>query len=345
MPQNLQKMIVPTARGQLACYRLPKPGSPRLMLVHGNASSAAFFLPIMRELAQRYDIVAPDLTGFGDSEGRPIHAPTALADWAADLAALADALDFDRFTMLGWSLGGGVALRFAIDYPGRLSHLILLSPMSPYGFGGTKGIDGQMYDARGWGAPGGFANPGFIAKLSEKDRGDDPLAARAVLGGLFAKGWPLDKAWQELFLDELFKMRLGEDYYPGDYLPLADFPYVLPGARGISNALAPQYANVSAIAEIQPQMPILWIRGSEDKLVSDQSFSDLATLGLMNIIPGYPGMDAFPPQPMVSQTRAVLEQYQAKGGQYTELVFEGCAHAAHLEDSPKFLQALSDFIV
>ena len=129
-------------------------------------------------------------------------------------------------------------------------------------------------------------------------------------------------------MDELLKIRLGEDYYPGDYRMQEKFPYVLPGTRGISNALAPQYANVSAFADIKPQPPVLWIRGDQDRLTSDQSMSDLAVLGQFGLLSGYPGADVFPPQPMVAQTRAVLEKYKVNGGSYRESVFEGCAHAA-----------------
>ncbi len=340
----MNKIQVNTPRRSTALYRFENPGKPKLMLVHGNASSSAFFFPVIEKLAKDYDIAAPDLNGFGDTEHSPVRAPTALLDWAEDLNALADALHFDRFALLGWSLGGGVAMKYAILHPEKLTHLLLLSPMSPYGFGGTKGENGEMYDATGWGSPGGFANPGFIQKLKEQDRGEDSLAPRSVLKGLFAKGWPVDEAHQELFVNELFKMQVGEDYYPGDYIPQAAFPYVLPGARGISNSLAPQYANVTAIKDISPKMPILWMRGDQDKLVSDQSFSDLATLGMLGLLPGYPGLETFPPQPMVSQTRAVMEQYKQNGGSYREVVFEGCAHAACLEDQDKFVKELKDFI-
>ena len=334
------------ARGlKTAYYRLGEGNPRKLILVHGNASSSAFFFPVIRRLAQRYDVVAPDLSGFGDSEARPVKAATALSDWAEDIDALSQALGFSRFALLGWSLGGGVAWRYCALHPEKLSHLLLLSPMSPYGFGGTRGEEGKMYDERGWGAPGGFANPAFIGKLAEKDRGDDPMAAHSVLGkSLFASGWPVETEWQDLFVEELLKIRLGEDYYPGDYRAIAEFPYVLPGERGISNALAPQYADVSGIVDISPKPPILWIRGDQDRLVSDQSLSDLAVLGQMGVLPGYPGEEVFPPQPMVAQTRRVLKRYQENGGSYQEVVMAGCAHASHLEAPDRFVAALEDFL-
>ena len=48
--------------------------------------------------------------------------------------------------------------------------------------------------------------------------------------------------------------------------------------------------------------PVLWIRGADDQIVSDQSLFDVGTLGALGAIPGYPGSDVFPSQPMVSQT-------------------------------------------
>jgi pimeloyl-ACP methyl ester carboxylesterase len=341
----LEKQYLNTPRRKIAYYRLGDPSRRKLLLIHGNVSSAAFFFPTMLQLAEHYDVAAPDLNGFGDTQASPVKAPTALTDWAEDIDAFAQSLGFDRFALLGWSLGGGVAMRYVQLHPEKTTHLILLSPMSPYGFGGTKGEDGQMYDRNGWGAPGGFANPAFLAKLAEKDEGDDQFAARSVLEkSLFAKGWPMEKQWQDLFVKELLKMQLGEDYYPGNYIPQAEFPYVLPGEKGISNALAPQYANVSGIRDINPKPPILWIRGDADSLVSDNSFSDLAVLGQMGIVPGYPGAEVFPPQPMVAQTRKVLEQYKENGGAYTETVFPGCSHASHLEEPDKFVAALTEFI-
>lgn len=340
-----QKQMIKTARREMACYRLGEGKRRKLLLVHGNASSAAFFFPTLYTLAEHFDVAAPDLNGFGDTEKSPINSPTALTDWAEDLNSLTQALGWDRYSVLGWSLGGGVVMRLMTLRPESLSHVVLLAPMSPYGFGGTKGEEGQKYDPPGWGSPGGFANPQFLQKLQEKDRGEDPMAARSVLEkSLFADGYTVSGEWQELYLEELFKMPVSQDYYPGDYQQVAAFPYVLPGQRGISNALAPQWADVSGIVDIQPKPPVLWLRGDQDKMVSDQSGSDLAVLGMMGFIPGYPGQEVFPPQPMVRQTRQVLERYQKNGGYYEERVMAGCSHAPHLEKPDAFVEALDQFI-
>ena len=65
---------------------------------------------------------------------------------------------------------------------------------------------------------------------------------------------------------------------------------------------------------------MLWIRGDADQIVSDTSVFDLAFLGSVGAVPGWPGDEAFPPQPMVTQTRSVLDRYAATGGAYREVV-------------------------
>jgi pimeloyl-ACP methyl ester carboxylesterase len=93
---------------------------------------------------------------------------------------------------------------------------------------------------------------------------------------------------------------------------------------------------------VNPRPPILWIRGADDIIVSDNSLYDFAFLGQLGVIPGWPGADAFPPQPMVSQTRHVLDGYAAAGGVYREVVVADAGHSPFLEHPDQFLAALLD---
>jgi pimeloyl-ACP methyl ester carboxylesterase len=95
-------------------------------------------------------------------------------------------------------------------------------------------------------------------------------------------------------------------------------------------------------AEAKP--PVLWIRGAEDQIVSDNSLFDFGTLGKLGLIPNYPGEEVYPPQPMVSQTRYVLEQYQRNGGTYTEVVFDDCGHTPFVEKPEQFLTRFHPFL-
>lgn len=71
---------------------------------------------------------------------------------------------------------------------------------------------------------------------------------------------------------------------------------------------------------------------------------DIAALGAMGFVPGYPGVDECPPQPMLAQTRAVLEQYTASGGHYREVVIPETGHSPYLEKPAEFNAAFHALI-
>ncbi|MEO1267112.1 MAG: alpha/beta hydrolase, partial [Myxococcota bacterium] len=90
--------------------------------------------------------------------------------------------------------------------------------------------------------------------------------------------------------------------------------------------------------------PVLWIRGADDAIVSDTSMFDFGTLGQLGAVPGWPGEDQCPPQPMVAQTRAVLDAYRTAGGTFSEVVMDGVAHSPHLEKPEAFQEHLITFL-
>jgi pimeloyl-ACP methyl ester carboxylesterase len=104
-----------------------------------------------------------------------------------------------------------------------------------------------------------------------------------------------------------------------------------PGTRGILNALSAKYCQWSGIVDIEPKPPILWTHGTADIVVSDNSAWDMGVLGQMEAIPGWPGEEVFPPQPMVTQIRTVLERYQAVGGRVQFEMIEGAGHGPHFD--------------
>jgi pimeloyl-ACP methyl ester carboxylesterase len=123
-----------------------------------------------------------------------------------------------------------------------------------------------------------------------------------------------------------------------------NWPGVAPGERGMNNAISPKYCNLEDFALVQPGPPVLWIRGEDDAIVSDTSFLDFGYLGQLDVIPGWPGADVYPPQPMVSQIRAVLDAYEARGGRYREEVIPDCGHTPHVEKPEEFRRLLFGFL-
>jgi pimeloyl-ACP methyl ester carboxylesterase len=145
-------------------------------------------------------------------------------------------------------------------------------------------------------------------------------------------------------LAQVLLTRTGEGFYPGDAIPSEHWPGTAPGRLGFTNAMAPIYCDTSAVAELDTRVPILWLRGDEDQVVSDTSFFDLGFLGQLGAIPGWPGPDVLPPQPMLQQTRAVLERFAARGGRYREVVLEGHAHGTLLECPDRVAALLTEML-
>src|SRR5262249_2362245 len=120
----------------------PEDGPP-VLFVHGNCSSAEFWLPLWRHLPDGYRIIAPDLRGYGGTEGAPVEATRGLDQFADDVfAALEAVAPGARPVVVGHSMGGGVAMALTIAHPDRVAALVLESPVSPYGFGGTRDENG-----------------------------------------------------------------------------------------------------------------------------------------------------------------------------------------------------------
>lgn len=348
LPATVHESHVDTKRLRAHVLESGDPGSPTLVLVHGNVSSARFFAEMMAELGERFHCVAVDMRGFGGSERLPVDARRGLSDFSDDLHAVLAELGLAGrpLHLLGWSLGGGVVMRYAIDHPGAVASIVLESPMSPYGFGGTKDITGTPCWPDHAGSGGGTANPEMIRRIREGDRGaEDNTSPRKVLTTLYGQApYELAHDVEDDLVDEMLAMAIGEDNYPGDSLASPSWPCIAPGDRGVNNAISPKYCDVSDFAEIPDHPNVLWIRGDADQIVSDTALVDLGYLGQLGLVPDWPGVATYPPQPMVSQTRAVLDQYQANGGKYEEHVLPGCGHSPHLERPAEFARLVTAFV-
>jgi pimeloyl-ACP methyl ester carboxylesterase len=105
-------------------YELHGAGEP-LLLLHGGLGSIDMFGPVLAQLAQKRRIIAVDLQGHGRT---PLGTrPFRLESIADDLAVLSQRLGFSRVDVLGYSLGGGVALRLALQKPEAVRRLVLVS--------------------------------------------------------------------------------------------------------------------------------------------------------------------------------------------------------------------------
>ena len=113
-----------TIHGHERAYRMCGSG-PALLLLHGIGDSSASWVPLMRPLAEHYTVIAPDLLGHGES-GKP-RADYSVAAYANGMRDLLDVLGFDQATVVGHSLGGGVAAQLTYQHPTRVQRLVLVS--------------------------------------------------------------------------------------------------------------------------------------------------------------------------------------------------------------------------
>jgi pimeloyl-ACP methyl ester carboxylesterase len=298
-------------------------------------------------LPETWRIVMPDLRGYGESETLPVDGTRGLRDFADDVAAVLDGsfAPGARPVVVGHSMGGGVAMQLLIDHPAEIAALVLEAPVSPYGFGGTRDVDGTPTTPDFAGTGGGSVNPEFVKRMAAQDRStDDPASPRNVMRGMYVADPGAFGADEERMLDSMLSTAIGEDNYPGDGAASENWPLTAPGTRGVLNTMSPKWLDLSGIVGTAVKPPITWIRGDADAIVSDGSFFDLAQLGKLGLVPGWPGDEACPPQPMIGQTRRVFERYAGAGGSFREIVYENCGHSPHIEKTQDFATVLTEVV-
>lgn len=148
-----------TVRSGAQLFVRMRGSGPPVYLLHGNFASSLLWAPQMDAFAEDYTVVAHDFRGFGHSPGASSREPA----WV-DLAGLMDALGHERAHIVGSSLGGSIALDFALAYPERVDSLVV----HPGGIGG-------------WEAPEWMIE-GFHKFQAAADAGDYARARDIIIG-------------------------------------------------------------------------------------------------------------------------------------------------------------------
>jgi pimeloyl-ACP methyl ester carboxylesterase len=120
-PVSAKKQI--ELHGHPVTYREMGEGPP-LVLIHGITSSSRTWRSVTPALAEHYTVIAPDLLGHGQS-AKP-RGDYSLGAYASGVRDLLVALDVPRATVVGHSLGGGIAMQFAYQFPERVERLVLV---------------------------------------------------------------------------------------------------------------------------------------------------------------------------------------------------------------------------
>src|ERR1700740_2410569 len=146
-----------TIHGYRRAFRVAGSG-PAILLIHGIGDNPPTWSTVQSKLAQRFTVIAPDLLGHGKSDKpRADYSVAAYANGMRDLLAV---LDIDRVTLVGHSLGGGVTMQFAYQYPQLVERIVLV---------GTGGVTKDVH---------------FLLRLASLPMGSEALALLRMPGAL-----------------------------------------------------------------------------------------------------------------------------------------------------------------
>src|SRR4051812_10844158 len=160
-----------TLHGHRVSYRTGGDG-PVLVLIHGITSSSASWEPVLPLLAERFTVIAPDLLGHGES-AKPA-GDYSLGAYACLIRDVMLTLEHESATVVGHSLGGGVAMQLAYQFPELIDRLVLVSS-------GGLGREVSLF-LRAVALPGAELVLPLIASRTVLDAGNACARALGVLG-------------------------------------------------------------------------------------------------------------------------------------------------------------------
>jgi pimeloyl-ACP methyl ester carboxylesterase len=215
---------------RIRCLQAGTGGAP-VVLLHGGAVDGAGFsfrnaIPV---LAAQHRVYAPEWPGFGESD--PLPANWSIADLVPLLGTILDALRLERATLVGLSLGGGVALGYALQRPERVEHLVLVDSYGlgrevPGGWAGYLMVHLPLVNWLSWLM---VAHSRRLARLSL--RATFPCHPEMATDDLFAEFWRLLQrpgaaaGWRQLQGKDVLWGHVATDYL--DRLPELACPTLL----------------------------------------------------------------------------------------------------------------------
>ena len=163
--------------GHRVIYRIAGDGPP-VVLIHGIVNSSKHWERVALHLAGRYTVVAPDLIGHGDSAA--VRGDYSLGAHACSIRDLLTTIGIDRATVVGHSLGGGIAMQFFYQFPQRVERLALVS---------SGGLGHEVSPLlRGAALPGATAGIWLVANRRVRaaiDRAGEWMRARGSPKGVY----------------------------------------------------------------------------------------------------------------------------------------------------------------
>jgi pimeloyl-ACP methyl ester carboxylesterase len=269
-----------TLHGDRVAYRDAGRGEV-LVLIHGMAGSSESWQPVFSRLARRYRVIAPDLLGHGLS-AKP-RTDYSLGAFAAGLRDLLDELGINAATLVGHSLGGGVAMQFIYQHPEYCQRLILISSG---GLGPDVGVILRLLSAPGAELVLPLIAPPPLLRIGNTLR--SWLAAAGVRSARGAEIWKAyssfaDRGTREAFLRTL---RSVVDY------------------RG---------QTVSALnrLHVRSEVPTLLIWGDQDQIIPVEHAYEAQNVRAGSRLEVLPGIGHFPQVESPAEVTEVIEAFLA----------------------------------
>lgn len=126
---NIRRAYVELSHGQMHYRFAGNRDQPVLLLLHQSPSSGAMYEPMMRLLADRFFLLAPDTPGFGNSDPLPVDPHNlAITDYAAAIKQFLEGLDVQHCEVFGHHTGAAIAVQLEHDFPGTAQGMALSGP-------------------------------------------------------------------------------------------------------------------------------------------------------------------------------------------------------------------------
>lgn len=263
MKVRLKSILLPN--GETLGYREREGGEEVLLLIHGNMNSSYHWDVVLERLDRRYKLYAIDLRGFGIST---YHEPIrALRDFADDVKLFSRALGLDRFAVMGWSTGGGVAMELAADWPEAVTKLILLASVSTRGYpfheDGGNGLPDRSRRIASYAGIEALARNRLIAEAIA--RGDRAFLKRLYEAVIYDKNRPEEVRYEAYIDDILTQRNLMDVYHALNMFNVSVFDNEAAAGTGAVRRIA---------------APTLVLRGNRDMVISEAMAAEtLADLG------------------------------------------------------------------
>ena len=266
--------------GDRVAYQDAGEGDP-LLLIHGMAGSSRTFRAVLPRLSTRHRVLAPDLIGHGRSaKPRGDYSLGAFAVWLRDLL---DELGIHRVTLVGHSLGGGVAMQFVHQHPDYCERLVLI---------GSGGLGPELgWTLRLMSAPGAEVVLPFIAPAPAITVGNRVQTYLAALGLRSARA---DESWSA-------------------YSSLADTETREAFLRTLRAVVDYRGQAVSAFNKLHVAsgLPALLIWGDQDRIIPPSHGRDAHAAVAGSRLEILPGVGHYPHIEAADQVTAFIEDFIA----------------------------------